>query len=340
MWGPRLLRFVAMAAITLVSAGPLRAQPDRFYAGKTINMIIPIGPGGAYDTYARLVGRHLGKQITGNPTIVPRNMPGAGGGIASSYLFNAAPQDGTTLIVITSTFALDQLLQNSQVKYDGKQFLAIGRLLDTRSILFFSESASIKTAADLRLKPSTIAVSTLNEVPAVRLRLMNRLLGTQMRLIPGYPSARDFVLATERGETDGGETTYIGIQQLFAPALRGGKLKIVLQFGSSRDPDLKDIPALLEMTDDPGISQIFRFLVSGDEIGRTLFTTPNVPSTRVDQLRAAFQSMLSDSAFRADAERLNLSLSPKAGGDMQKVASETFDISASALSRIKELTAK
>ena len=173
-------------------------------------MVVPIGPGGAYDGYARLVTRHLGRAIPGNPTIIARNMPGGGGVIASNHIYNVAPQDGTTLAIIISSFANDQLLDSPQIKYDAQRFLAVGRLVDATSVLFFWHSSAIKTLADLYGRPSTVGITAVNDVPAYRTRAMNRYLGTQIRLVSGYPSARDFVLASERGETDGGTSTYVG----------------------------------------------------------------------------------------------------------------------------------
>ena len=186
--------------LALALAGRRRGGDDDedFYRGKTVSLIIPIGPGGAYDTYARLVARYLGKWLPGNPTIVPRNMPGAGGTIASNHVYNLAPQDGTTLTIITSSFAMEQLFENPQIKYDARKFLAIGRLLDTTSVIFFWHTSPIKTVDDLRKRPSTVGISGVYEIPAARMRAMNRFLGMQMKLIPGYPSARDYVLAVER----------------------------------------------------------------------------------------------------------------------------------------------
>ncbi len=129
----------AGAALLLVLALPCAVaaanDEEDFYRGKTISLIIPIGPGGAYDTYGRLVARYLGKRIPGNPLIVPRNMPGAGGTIASNHVYNLAPQDGTTLTMITSSFAMEQLFDNPQIRYDARRFIAIGRLLDTTSVI-------------------------------------------------------------------------------------------------------------------------------------------------------------------------------------------------------------
>jgi tripartite-type tricarboxylate transporter receptor subunit TctC len=326
-----------LALALLVAAAAAANDDDDFYRGKTISLVIPIGPGGAYDTYARLVARYLGKELPGNPVIVPRNMPGAGGTIASNHVYNLAPQDGTTLTMITSSFAMEQLFENPQIKYDARKFPAIGRLLDTTSVIFFWHTSPIKTVDDLRKRPSTVGISGVYEIPAARMRAMNRFLGMRMRLIPGYPSARDYVLAVEREETDGGTSTYIGLSQLFAAYLREKKLNIVVQFALTRDADMPDIPTVMELTDDPEVRQIFSYLVSNDAIGRSLFTTPNVPPARLALLRTAFQKMLADPEFKAEAERLNLPLIPKSGEEMQKVVLDTFDVSPATLAKIKEV---
>jgi tripartite-type tricarboxylate transporter receptor subunit TctC len=329
-----VLGAVLLAAL---AAGAAAAEDDDFYRGKTVSLVIPIGPGGAYDAYARLVARYLPRQLPGNPTIVPHNMPGAGGTIASNFLYNVAPQDGTTLAIITSSFAMEQLFENPQIRYDARKFNAIGRLLDTTSVIFYWHTSPIKTVDDMRRLPSTVGISGVYEIPAARMRAMDRFLGMQMRLIPGYPSARDYVMAVEREETDGGTSTYIGLSQMFASYLRDKKLNIVVQFAENRSADMPDVPAVTELTTDPEVRQIFSYLVSNDDIGRSLFTTPNVPPARLALLRAAFQRMLADPEFRAEAERLSLPLVAKTGEEMQKIVADTFSVSPATLAKIKEV---
>jgi len=335
-------RTIAVAGALLLTLALSPAAPaqsgDDFYRGKTISMIIPIGPGGAYDAYARMVGRYLGKYLPGNPTIVARNMPGAGGVIGSNYLYNVAPQDGTTLEVITSSFASQQVIGDPQIKYDARQLLAIGRLLDTTSVVFFGHTSAIKTLNELRTEPSTVAISTLTEISAVRLRAMNRYLGMQMKLISGYPSARDYVLAVQRGETDGGTSTFIGLSQLFAADLEQKNLNVLVQFAAERDPAMFDVPTVLELTKDEEARQVFAFLDSNDAVGRSLFTTPNVPADRLALLRAAFDKVLADADFVAEAERLKLPLATKSGEEVQKLVLGTFDIPQAALARVLELS--
>ena len=164
MFATRIFAGAILALLMAVRPPAALAQDELSWAGKTVTIVIPIGPGGAYDAYARLVSRHIGKQLPGNPTVVARNMPGAGGVIASNYVYSVAPQDGTTLTIITSSFATEELFGNPQIKYDSRKFLALGRLLDTTSVLFFWHASPIKTREDMMKTPSTIAISTVTEI--------------------------------------------------------------------------------------------------------------------------------------------------------------------------------
>jgi tripartite-type tricarboxylate transporter receptor subunit TctC len=327
----------ALVWLQIVVLPTAAAAEDVFFRGKTITIIIPIGPGGAYDAYARLIARHLARFLPGNPTVIARNMPGAGGVIASNYLYNAAPQDGTTLSIITSTFANEELFANPQIRYDSRRFLAIGRLADTTSVLFFWHASPIKTLQDMLTKPSTVALSSVHEIPAYRVGAMNAFLGTSIKMIPGYPSARDYVLAVERGETDGGTSTFVGLSQLYSTYLEEKKLNILVQFSIKRDPAMPDVPTIMELIKSPQQKQIFRQLVSNDEIGRALFTTPNVPPERLVQLRSAFQAMVADAEFRSEADQLHLPLAPESGGEMQRVVSDMFNVSPDMLAKLRGL---
>src|SRR5215470_14225805 len=327
-----------MALMAALARPAWAADESDFYRGKTVTIIIPIGPGGAYDAYARLVSRHLGRYLPGNPTIIARNMPGGGGVIASNYLYNVAPQDGTTLAIITSSFANEQLFGNPQIRYDARKFLAIGRLLDTTSVLFFWHTSPIKTLNDMLTRPATMAISSVNEIPSYRLVAMNRFIGTQFKSIPGYPSARDYVMAVERGETDGGSSTFIGLSQLFSGYLRENKLNILVQFALHRDPHMADVPTVLELAKDEDSTQVFKHLISNDEIGRSLFTTPNLPPARLALLRAAFEAMLADPEFQTEAAQLKLPLAPKAGEEMQKIVADIFAITPEAMAKVREVT--
>ena len=164
-------------------------------------------------------------------------MPGGGGVIASNYLYNVAPQDGTTLAIITSSFANEQLFDNPQIRYDARKFGAIGRLLDTTSVLFFWHASPIKTLDDMLTQAEHDRDLVGERGAGLSAARHEPLLNTQFKAIPGYPSARDYVLATERGETDGGTSTYIGLSQLFSSYIEEKKLNILIQFATERDAE-------------------------------------------------------------------------------------------------------
>jgi len=219
---------------------------------------------------------------------------------------------------------------------DSKQRLPSGQL-DATSVLFFWHSSPIKTLRDLQAHPASVGITAVNDVPAYRLRAMNRLLDTRIKLVPGYPSARDFVLASERGETDGGTSTYIGLAQIFSSYLAEKKLNILVQFAARRDRLMPDIPTVMELTRDPRAVEIFRLLIATDEIGRSLFTTPHVPPERIALLRSAFQMMLADPEFRTEAEQLKLPLAPRAGDELQQIVADTFKVTPATMTVLKEV---
>ena len=146
------------------------------------------------------------------------------------------------------------------------------------------------------------------------------------------------MLASERGETDGGTSTFIGLSQLFSSYIKEKKLNILVQFAIERDPQMPDVATVIELTKDAEAKQIFRQLVSNDEIGRSLFTTPNVPPERLRLLRSAFQRMIADPDFRAEAEKLTLPIEPKSGEEMQKLVADMFAIPPETMAKVRELS--
>jgi tripartite-type tricarboxylate transporter receptor subunit TctC len=317
-----------------------RADDSDFYSGKAISIIIPQGPGGAYDLFGRLVSRHLAKFIAGNPTIVVRNMPGANGLVATNHSYNVAQQDGTTLIIIQSTFAFDQLLNVPQIKYDARRFNAIGRLTDTTSVIASWHTSAIKSATDLLTKPAIVGSSSLSDIFALRYKTMNHLLGAHIKLLSGYQSARDYVLASQRGEVDGFWIPFITLKQSYPSELRSKQFSISVQSAMARDGELLDVPTMQDLSDNAEVKLIFRYLTSNDEIGRSLFTTPGVPPTRVAALRSAFQKMLDDASFKDEADKSKLPLSPRTADEIQRVVLGTFEAPQEVVTKIRDIASQ
>ena len=167
---------------------------------------------------------------------------------------------------------------------------------------------------------------------------MNRLLGTNIKLLGGYHSARDYALASQRREADGFWLPFITLKQSYSDDFTQKRFNVVIQSALTRIDELPDVPTMLELSDDPKVKRIFRYLVSNDEIGRSLFTTPGVPAARMQVLQSAFQEMLQDSAFKDEAGKRGLPLSPKSGNEIQAVVQDSFDAPSDVLNEIRSLT--
>jgi tripartite-type tricarboxylate transporter receptor subunit TctC len=326
----------ALLALATLFPAPAAAQDDDFYRGKTITIVVPIGPGGAYDAYARLISRHLGRQLPGNPTIVARNMPGAGGVIASNYLYNVAPQDGTAFAIITSSFANEQLFDNPQIKYDARKIFGdraparhdVGAVL----LAYLADRNAQRHAHEARNHRDLVDQRGAGLSAARHEPLLRRAVESNSGLPVG---AR--LRARGRARRDRWRHQHL-LSQLFSGYLREKKLNILVQFALARDPLMPDVPTVIELARDPDAADVFRHLVANDEIGRSLFATPNVPPARLALLRAAFQRMLADADFRAEAAQLKLPLVPKSGEEMQRVIADIFTISPAALGKLQEIS--
>ena len=261
--GSQIRHVLGSALLLLAMLVPAAAQERDFYRGKTITIIIPIGPGGAYDAYARLLSRHLARHLPGNPNVVPQNMPGGGGVIASTISTmslrrwgrsrsSSRPLRPTSCSKIRRSVATPASSGDWPIARCNVGPVLLAPRRSRRCVIF--------------KPPASVGITAVNDVPAYRLRAMNRLLDTKIKLVPGYPSARDFVLASERGETDGGTSTYIGLAQIFSSYLAEKKLNILVQFAARRDRLMSDIPTVMELTRDPQAIEVFRLLIATDRL--------------------------------------------------------------------------
>lgn len=295
---------------------------EEFYAGKTITMLIGFGAGGGFDLYARLAARHIGKHIPGNPTVIPKNMPGGGGITAANYMANVAPTDGSVLATIAEWAALDQVLQSPGIRYDAAKMNWVGRLTSTTTVYYTWHTSPSKTFEDIRNR-ETVLGSTGRGLTAYLPRAMNRLAGAQFKLISGYVGSRNVMMAMEQGEIEAGFALWSQLKTQQSHLLLTNKVNVVITIAENRHPDLPDVPSIIEMANRVESKQLLRFLISTAEIGRALATTPRVPSDRVSTLRAAFDKMIQDPDFLADANKAKLTLDPAPGRRLQEIVDET-----------------
>lgn len=320
----RMTAITVSVVAAIGAAAPTTADADDFYAGKTITHYIGFGAGGGYDAYARLVTRHLGKYIPGNPQIVPKNMPGAGGAKAANYLTEVAPKDGTALGALAEAVALEQILSTKAPRYDAAKFNWIGRLTSTTTVFFTWHTSPSKTFEDIRQRETTIG-STGRGITAYLPKAMNKLAGAKFKLITGYRGSRDVLLALEREEVETGFGLWSQVKEQQADWLKQGKINVVVVVTEDRHRDLPNTPSVVEIGLDSDAKQILKHLSRTAAVGRSVLTTPGVPEDRVATLRAAFDKMIKDPGFLADAEKAKLSLDPAPGTRLQEVATETVN---------------
>jgi tripartite-type tricarboxylate transporter receptor subunit TctC len=224
----------------------LRAQADPaadFYKGATVTMVVSTSAGGGYDTLARAIARQLGQHIPGHPTIVVRNMPGAGGIIATNYLYSAAPRDGSVLGLIQSDPPLEPLFGAKQAQFDPLKFNWLGTPSVETAMVLVWHTVPVNSVDDLRRRVTEMGASGANSTPAFFARLLNAILGTKMRVIPAYPGQNDAFLAMERGELDGYPSVFYSALSSTRPTwLPEKKAKVIVQFGSEKLAALGDVP--------------------------------------------------------------------------------------------------
>ena len=316
---------------------PLLKQPAEFYQNKSIDLIIGYSPGGGYDAYARLLARHLGAHIPGNPRIVPRNMPGGGSRAAAQYVYNVAPKNGTVLATGDQSLALEQALGSGNLQFDTRKFYWIGNPISDNNTLVTWHTSGIRTVDEAKAREVPIG-STGADPSSQYPKVMNALLGTKFKVVLGYPGANEINLAMENGEVSGrGSNSWSSWKATKPDWLRDKKINILVQIGLSKAQDLPDVPLLIDLTQNPEHAEVLKLLSEPVAVGRPIFTTPGVPADRVKVLRDAFDATIKDPAFLEEARRLNLSINPSSGAELQQIVANIVDASADAKASLARL---
>jgi tripartite-type tricarboxylate transporter receptor subunit TctC len=321
-----LARSIVVSALALFSATAHAQGPADFYKGKTVDLMIGYSVGGGYDVYARMIARHLGKHIPGNPTVVPKNMEGAGSLRLANWLYNVAAKDGAVLGTIGRGTGFDPLLGHKAAQFDGTKFNWIGSANDEVSVcVVWNGRTKVTKFADLLTTELNVggtgSAADTDQFP----RILNGVLGTKMRIITGYPGGNDVNLALERGEVDGRcGWSWSSVKSTRASWLTDKKITILMQLSLSKHPDLPDVPLVTELATTEEQRQILRLIFARQVMGRPYLAPPNVPADRVAALRKAFMDTMADKDFLAEAEKAQLEITPVSGEAVQKLVAEVY----------------
>ena len=338
--GPATRPFLWIGLASILWFTPQHASAQaaaEFYQNKSIDLIIGYSPGGGYDAYARLLARHLGAHIPGNPRIVPRNMPGGGSRAAAQYVYNVAPKNGTVLATGDQSLALEQALGSGNIQFDTRKFYWIGNPISDNNTLVTWHTSGIRTVDEAKAREVPIG-STGADPSSQYPKVMNALLGTRFKVVLGYPGANEINLAMENGEVSGrGSNSWSSWKATKPDWLRDKKINILVQIGLSKAQDLPDVPLLIDLTQNPEHAEVLKLLSEPVAVGRPIFTTPGVPTERVKILRDAFDATIKDPAFLEEARRLNLSINPSSGTELQQIVANIVDAPADAKASLARL---
>jgi tripartite-type tricarboxylate transporter receptor subunit TctC len=326
----------AMAATLAIAGSPAAAQTPSL-AGKTVTMLIGFGPGGGYDAWGRVVARHLGKHLPGNPTVVPQNMPGGGSLNAANHIYAVAPKDGSMLGIIARDAALAPLTGQSGARFDPLKITWVGTPTTETNVCISTDKAKVKSFEDLLKQELIIGNTGVGTGTYSYPKALNGLLGTKFKLISGFPSSSDVFLAMERGEVDGICESLDSVISKRPDWIANKKVNLLFQAGIEPNSTIKGVPFILDLARTADQKQAIEFLYAGQGIGRPFVAPPALPPDRLKMLREAFDATMQDPDFRADAKKQTLDVEPEDGAHLEALIRKIYATPKPIVDKIGEL---
>jgi tripartite-type tricarboxylate transporter receptor subunit TctC len=314
-----------LASPLAVHAGAQPADDNGFYKGKTIVIITSTGVGGTYDAVARLVARHMPRNIPGNPTMIVENMPGGGNVLATNYMYNIAPKDGTAIATIHSAMPLQQVLNSGGIRYDADKFDWLGSTGPQNEVILVWHTAGIKTLEDAKKKEIVLGGTGAGAGIVLLPMVVNNLLGTKFKIVAGYRSSEDVNLGMVRGEVQARAFSIGSITSQHPDWISEHKVDFLVQSGTRRDKVLPNVPLLTELAKDDEQRQIFKLIASPPALGQPYVAPPGVLADRLAILRGAFAATLRDPAFLADAAKIRFTIEPMSADEVSQIVHDTVN---------------
>ncbi|MFN3890637.1 MAG: Bug family tripartite tricarboxylate transporter substrate binding protein [Beijerinckiaceae bacterium] len=317
--------FPVIASLCFAAANA-NGQPADFYAGKTISLIISSGEGGTNDAYARLIASHIGKHIPGGPTVVPRNMPGAGGVRAANFLHDVAPKDGTAIGVVQRGIILQPLVDIKTATFKPQNFNWIGSTAREVSVgVVWLANTKVRKIDDAKAIEVIVGSSGVGNDTGAFPLVLNTFIGTKFKPVHGYKSGSEITLAMERGEVQGRVGWSWGsVKSRSQQWLTDRKIAVIVQMGLEPAPDLPDVPNVLDLVSSEEDKAALNLIFAPTFIGWPTLMPPNVPPELVAIVRAAYKKALEDPALVAAAKKQDLELDPLDGEQIQKIVARLY----------------
>ena len=329
---------VAAAVLAVAPATGWAQTPAEFYKGKTVDLMVGYTAGGGYDVYARMIARYIGKHIPGNPTVVVKNLDGAGSLRLANALYNQHPKDGTVFGTDARGAAFDPLLGNKAAQFDASKFSWIGSANDEVSVCVAWHTSGI-TSIEQTFDKELIVGGTGPSADTDQFpRIVNGVLGTKMKIVPGYPGGNDVSLAMERGEVAGRcGWSWSSVISTRKEWYDSKKINVLVQMSLQKHPDLPNVPLVLDLAKTPEQKQILTLVFARQALGRPFMAPPGVPADRVEALRKAFMDTMKDPEFLAEAAKAQLEVTPIDGAKVQQIVAEAYKVDPAIAKKTEEL---
>ena len=335
---PALALLAATIVLALAGSSPLEAQS--FFAGKTVRIVVGLAPGGGFDTYARLLARHLGRHIPGNPAIIVENMTGAGGLISANHLYRVARPDGLSLAHVPGTLLLGQVLGQPGIELDARKFEYIGATVKEEVVCSMTRASGITSveqwlAAKTPVKIGAVAPGAPTDNSP---RILKAALGLPIQVVTGYKGTAEIRLAAESGEVAGACWAWESMRATWRRALEAGDAIPIVQVTSKPLADLPKVPLAISLAKTDEARRLIQVgIQDGSAYSRPFMAPPGTPKERVQALRKAFLAALADPALRAEADRAQLTIDPVPGEELERLIAGLFSLDPPFVDKLKSI---
>jgi tripartite-type tricarboxylate transporter receptor subunit TctC len=333
-----LSRILPAIACVLAPAIALAQTPEEFYRGRQITMLVGAGAGGGYDVYARVWAKHASRHIPGQPQIVAKNMPAAGGIAAANALYNNSDRDGSVFAALPNGVSMDPLAGVAQARFEPLKMAWVGSIGKLQNVCATWHTSPVKTIAQARQRETIVAGAGATSNTAIMPRIINELIGTRFKVVAGYDPTGGLNMALERGEAEGICGLSWSTMKASRPHwIKDKLLNVIVQVGVDKLSDLPDVPSALDLVQDGPNRQVLELILIRQEIGRPIVLPLGVPADRVAALRTAFEATLKDAAFLAEAEKSGMEIEPLTGREVEAMLAKAYAAPPAIVARMVDL---
>jgi len=327
----------ALLVLSIAAIGGSAAQSvANFYKDKQVKVIVGFGSGGGYSKYCFMLLRYLPAQVPGKPTMTCQFMSGGGGVKAANYMQHAGPRDGSVIGMLSDFMTVAQLLEPKKVKYDTRKFTYIGVMVPANPVLMAWHTAPVKTLDELRKNQLVVGIVGKLGMDGINTSILNGFLGTRLKQVTGYKGTGPIAIAMEKGEVQASMSSWVSWKSRSMPWIQSGMIVPIVQVGLKKASDLPNVPLMRDFARNADDRKLLEFISGGGPFGRSVIAPPGMPKYLIDGLRTAFDKVMADPTFRADAKKRNIEIDPTPGAEIQPVVEKLLSTPPDIVKRAQE----